>query len=187
MPRIAWKALMVAGPLLAAGLASCSPAKAPPTPHPVAAVPLQLLLTTMVTPASEDIWNLPPVIADPDAAKTAKPEDLDAAWANVRRGAVALVEVSNLIALEGRTIVPAGVKIAREGEEGNLRATEIQALFVSKRPELLSAANGLQAASLKVLAAADKRDGDALLDAGGKVEEACEACHQTFWYPNAPK
>ena len=33
------------------------------------------------------------------------------------------------------------------------------------------------------LAAIDKRDANALLEAGGDLDEACENCHKRFWYP----
>jgi cytochrome c556 len=171
--------------VLAAGMAADSLAQpaAPLRPAPVAS--LQEIMTALVVPASEDIWNLPEALSDPEAAKTAKPEDIDAAWAKVRRGAVAMSEVANLMAMEGRLVVPSGGKIANEGEEGNLRATQIQALLASNRQGFLASARLLQDAGVAVAAAVDKRDADALLDAGGRIEEACEACHKTFWYPNA--
>jgi cytochrome c556 len=40
--------------------------------------------------------------------------------------------------------------------------------------------------SLKpALDAIDKKDSQALFDAGEKIDETCENCHSTFWYPKA--
>jgi hypothetical protein len=33
--------------------------------------------------------------------------------------------------------------------------------------------------------ASDAKNAAMLMDAGGDMEEACEGCHQNFWYPNA--
>ena len=35
-----------------------------------------------------------------------------------------------------------------------------------------------------VLAAIDAEDPQALVTAGGNLNEVCESCHMTFWYPN---
>ena len=42
--------------------------------------------------------------------------------------------------------------------------------------------------SLKpALAAIDAKNSQALFDAGEKIDETCENCHTTFWYPKAVK
>jgi len=33
------------------------------------------------------------------------------------------------------------------------------------------------------IAAIDKKDTQALFEAGDKIDEICESCHQVFWYP----
>jgi cytochrome c556 len=45
-------------------------------------------------------------------------------------------------------------------------------------------ARNLQDAGLKALAAITAKDAQGLMDAGGTIDEACEACHVTYWYPN---
>ena len=41
--------------------------------------------------------------------------------------------------------------------------------------------------SPEALAAIDKKDADALSDAGETIDEACEQCHLKYWYPpNTP-
>jgi cytochrome c556 len=47
-------------------------------------------------------------------------------------------------------------------------------------------AHALQDAAGSALAAIDKRDANALLEAGGDLDEACESCHKRFWYPGSP-
>jgi cytochrome c556 len=45
----------------------------------------------------------------------------------------------------------------------------------------------LQESSRQLLAAIEKRDVDAFLEAGGDLDEACESCHRRFWYPKSPQ
>jgi cytochrome c556 len=42
----------------------------------------------------------------------------------------------------------------------------------------------LKSAAQAALAAIDAKDADALMNAGGVIDKACEACHMTYWYPN---
>ena len=49
---------------------------------------------------------------------------------------------------------------------------------------LIEATNLLSMAGLQALAAIDARNPQALLEAGGAIDAACEACHVTYWYPN---
>jgi len=45
-------------------------------------------------------------------------------------------------------------------------------------------ARNLQDAGLKALSAIEAKDTQGLMDAGGTIDEACEACHVTYWYPH---
>jgi cytochrome c556 len=45
-------------------------------------------------------------------------------------------------------------------------------------------AHGLHSTATQALEAIDRRDSEALLQAGGEIDAACEACHLTYWYPN---
>jgi cytochrome c556 len=172
---------------LALGLAACGP-KPPPEPallagpKPVAS--LQELMKTVVAPGADLVWKLPPSVADPDSK--APPEQKAADWAKVEAGALALAEAANLIALEGRAAVRPGARLQDEGLEGNLPSDQINARMKSDRPDFLKFALALQAAALKTQAAAAARNSDGVLEAGGEIDEACEACHKQFWYPAPP-
>jgi hypothetical protein len=41
----------------------------------------------------------------------------------------------------------------------------------------------MEAVGVKIVAAVDSRDTAALMELGGELDEACEACHTAFWYP----
>lgn len=167
-----------------AGLTGCG-RTAPPAPvGPVATASIQDIMKSVVAPAANAIWKPPAAISDPASSK-APPAEVAADWLVLRHSAVALVEAPNLLIMEGRRAAAPGAKLQDEGAEGILPNAQIQQRLETERAEFRQYARRLQTASLETLAAIDRKDADALLDAGGKVDEACEACHQHFWYPSA--
>jgi Flp pilus assembly protein TadG len=52
------------------------------------------------------------------------------------------------------------------------------------KTELTRAAD---AAALAALQAIDAKDHNKLSDVGGAIDEACEQCHTTYWYPDEKK
>ena len=136
-------------------------------------------MLNLVAPAATDTWNLPEILTDPAQARKASPEEINSAWANVRRGAVTMTEVANLLVMPDRKIVPdGGVAV---GGKGYLLADQIAALKRSKRSAFLK----VQDTGAAPLAAANRRDVPALLAGGLQIEDVCEACHTQLWYPAA--
>lgn len=179
-------------PLIAAallvGLASCSPQAAKTDAvaadaKPVLRASLHEIMISEVDAAAAVVWKTPDSF---DPARKATPAQIDADWQTLRKGAITLIEAPNLMVMEGRVVAHPGAKLQDEGVEGNLDQAAIQKALTEKRPQFLKLARGLQDAGMEALAAIDKRDQDALLEAGGKIDEACEACHKVFWYPGAP-
>lgn len=172
---------------LVAALMGCSPKPQAPveaTPvGPVAVASIQEIMKAVVEPASNGVWKLPASINDPNAKAT--PAQKDADWVAVRHAAVALTESANLLAMPGRKTVAAGGKIQDEGVEGNLPSAEIQKRIEADPAKFRKYAKGLQDATLGIMSAIDARNADALTDKGGAIDEACEACHKEYWYPQA--
>jgi hypothetical protein len=172
---------------LVAVLAACSPkqeASAPAKPAgPAAAASIQEIMKAVVEPASNGVWKPPESISNPDS--TASRAQKDADWLAVRHAAVTLSESANLLVVPGRRTVAQGGKIQDEGLAGNLRSADIQKLIESDPAEFARYAKGLQDATLETMTAIDARNADALTEKGGKIDEACEACHLKYWYPPA--
>lgn len=150
---------------------------------PLARVPVQDIMLNLMAPAMDAALNLPDVLADPKAAAKATPDEIDAAWTRVRRGAISLTEIPNLVVMEGRPITRPGGTVTGEGVGDYLHAAEIAQLFRTQRQELLEAAQKMNEFGMTVQAAAEKRDVKALLDLGVDIEVVCEGCHSKFWYP----
>jgi hypothetical protein len=162
---------------------------AEPAPEAAAAAPaassVRALMVDVVVPASDAIWNAVSYRSTPDGVEMVAPET-DEAWENVRFQAMQLIDASRLLTTEGFPVKLEGETLLDEGAEGNLTPEQIEAAMAEQRPALIAAAGVLEAAANEVIAAVDTRDVEALSNAGGTLDQACEACHLNFWYPAAP-
>jgi hypothetical protein len=100
-------------------------------------------------------------------------------WKAERRRAVTLIEVTNLLVMEGRHAAPP------ETEPGQyeLSPQEIDQKLAKDRQTFTQFAIALRTTALSTLKAIDKKDAAALLASGSDLDAACEACHLAFWYP----
>jgi cytochrome c556 len=67
---------------------------------------------------------------------------------------------------------------------GELASAEIERRIAADPAAFATFASGLERAAQGALAAIDARNAQGLMDAGGTIDEACEACHVTYWYPD---
>jgi hypothetical protein len=82
-----------------------------------------------------------------------------------------------------------GRKVAQSGERSKnpqveLQPEDIQKLVDGDRPSFFRRARKLQDAAAQALKAVDAKDKDALFQAIGSIDKACENCHLHYWYPN---
>lgn len=141
------------------------------------------LMDSIVDPSADVIWGASGTIVDQDQGTVElSPKNQDE-WLNVRRAAVRIVEGANLLMTPGRQTAPPGTKSETPGVE--LEPSEITALIGRNRIGFNAFATALRDLGWEALRATEAKNTDALLDIGGRMQEVCEGCHQTFWYPNA--
>ena len=189
--------LVVAALLLA--LAACSQSSSPSTARAVSdaakganpasdtsqespfeiTATIRELMDSTVDPAADALWDSVAVTSTLKGVEETRPKT-DADWAAVRRHAVTLMESMNLVVMRGRHAAPPGTKAAL----GELSPAEIDQHIDANRGALIGFAKALRATAQGALTAIDKKDVQGLFKAGSEIDEACEACHVTFWYPN---
>jgi hypothetical protein len=196
-PITFWSLCVVGGALLVA--AACTPkAEAPanapaatastPAPTPAAdfrtTATIKDIMDSVVDPSADFIWDSVSTIVTRKGTEERRPRT-DMEWKEVRRRAIALVEATNLLIMDGRKVAKPGEK--SENPEVELGPDDIQGLIDADHASLIKFAHGLHDAGMKALAAIDKKDADALSDSGEAIDEACEQCHLEYWYPpNTP-
>ena len=165
----------------AKAVASGTPAdsRAPAALAPVATV--RDVMTAIIDPSADFIWESVQIEAT-RTGTTRKAPSTDDEWAAVRRHALTIAEAANLLQLPGRAVAPAEDVKPVEGSM-DLPPAAVEALIAGDHDGWLRRARGLQDAARTALAAAERKDVNALLAAGETLDSACEACHSTYWYP----
>jgi hypothetical protein len=163
--------------LYSLGIAATAPADRPVYSS------IQDIMDSIVDPSSDVLWGAAGTVIDKDAGVQDLTPKTDEAWHEVRRAAIRMIEAGNLLAMPGRLAAPPGTKSETPGVE--LEPPEIIALIKKNRRGFDGFAKALQAAAVDALKASEKKDADLLMDSGTRMENVCESCHQTFWYPHA--
>ena len=137
--------------VVVAGCAPGAPA-APELPFE-AVVGEKALMTAVIEPAADHIWDSVGTIIDDTGMNDFQPET-DEEWIAVRNASVVVAESGNLLMMERR---------ARD------------------QGDWLGWSKDLIAAGQMAMNAAQARDRDSLFDAGGAIYVACRGCHESYW------
>jgi cytochrome c556 len=143
------------------------------------ALTIQELMDARIDPSADVLWDSVAFIASAKGEEDRRPRT-PAEWDTVRQSALALIAAVNDLSMPGRRVA----SIDKEPGPGELRASEIQRLIDANPHAFARHARVLESAAKKALTAIDAKDADALMSAGGVIDEACEACHLIYWYPH---
>ena len=140
------------------------------------------LMESVIDPSADVLWGAAGTIVDKDGSVEELSPKTPEEWLDVRRAAVRVIEGGNLLMMPGREAAPIGTKSETPGVE--LEPAEITALINQNRRSFDAFAKALQVLGLEALRASEAQNAALLLDIGGRMQDICESCHQTFWYPN---
>ena len=179
---------------VSAGLAlilsnACSAPQPPPgaqkeSPEVKQAATVKDLMVRTVSPSADFLWaSVSTSVGDNGPVEKAPHSDEE--WNEVRLRANNLIEAADVLAMPG-------VRVAKTGETSDdpssqLTMDQIQALITQDSDDWVKMAHGLQDAVRPALTAIDNKNADALSEAGGNIDMACENCHLKYWYPNEVK
>lgn len=154
-----------------------------PQPAYVPTATIKDLMLGVIDPNADVVWNSVVTIATAKGIEDHMPAN-DEEWAKVRHGALTLAEGANLLMMPGRRVARPGEKSETPGVE--LEPEEMQANIEKDRQTWNRMALDLQQATLGGLKAIEARDREGIMAAGETIDNACEACHSHYWYPNQP-
>ncbi len=138
------------------------------------------VMESIIDPSADVLWGAAGAIVDKQGIQDLSPKTPEE-WLNVRHAAVRIIEGANLLMMPGRQAAPAGTKSDAPGVE--LEPAEITALINKERKSFDAFAKALQDLGLEALRTSEAQNVPLLEDIGGRMENVCESCHQTFWYP----
>lgn len=141
-------------------------------------------MVSVVDPAADAIWGAVEIVVTFEG-KVEKQPRTDEEWQALRRHAVTLREAGDLLQRPGLRVAKAG---ERAGDPRVDRPPDEIEAQIRRAPTLWAAhARALQAAATRTLQAVESKSVKALIDAGETLDQACEACHQTYWYRSSPE
>jgi hypothetical protein len=182
--------LVILLPTAIVALAACSrqaavqpPSSQPPQQQYRLTATIQELMDGIIDPSADVLWESVAYVASTTGIEDRQPRT-DQEWRAVRNSAITLIEAANLLAMPGRKVAMPHGSAAPATESGEPLSADIQQRVDANRGAFAQFARNLQDAGLTALAAIDAMNAARLMDAGGKIDEACEACHVTYWYPN---
>jgi len=146
--------------------------------EPVATI--QELMQSEVDASADSIWDAIETTTTASGDEIKQPRTPEE-WQDVRRNAIVLIEAANLLTVPQRRLssVPFPAEAA-----GALDSTQIVQRIAANRAAFNQYALTLRQTAQTMLTAIDAKDPKALVNAGGILDEVCESCHMTFWYPN---
>jgi hypothetical protein len=141
------------------------------------------IMESIIDPSADALWTAVGSVADKEGIHDLVPKTPEQ-WLDLHHAAVRIIEGGNLLMMPGREAASAGTKSEAPGVE--LEPAQITTLIKKNRKSFNAFAKALQVLGLEALRASDSNNADLLIDVGGRMENVCEGCHQTFWYPSAP-
>jgi cytochrome c556 len=172
---------------------ACSSAKSsqpPPSPPQPAlwgdmkpVVSVKELMEHMIDPAADYIFDSVSTVIDPKGNVVEKAPKTDEDWEKLRIGAVTIAEGVYLLKVR-RPFTPAGDENNSAGPDATeLTPAQIMAKVKNDPVEWNARIEALRNVGLEVLEIAKKKDTKELWEATENLDEACEACHRSYWYP----
>ena len=169
--------------LAAAGCNRATEATAPAAAMPpfITEHTIKDLMLNVIDTNADVVWLSVTTVASDKGLVETRPTN-DAEWARVRQAAVTLAEAANLLMIPGRHVARPGEKSETPGVE--LEPSEMEELINKDREGFYRHAKALYDAAMLAVEAIDKKNADRVFEVGENIDQACEQCHRSYWYPN---
>jgi hypothetical protein len=146
---------------------------------------VQTIMDAVVDPSADRLWETAGTVVTAQGVRAHGPRTPEQ-WTQAR--ALALQLVGGAKRLQTRRPVGGNGHwaLADASTPGMRTAVQIEA-DIAKNPQLFyKAAARLERTAQDAADALGRRDLGAFVDAGARIDAACEACHAAYWYPRDP-
>jgi hypothetical protein len=162
---------------------AAGPQDARPSLRHVDPTSVQQTMDLLIDPAADALWSAVGTSVSARGTRIHQPRTA-AEWAKVAGYAQSLVSGAKRLQTPGLPVgVNAHSRLADANTPGTRTAAQIRVDIDADPARFRDAAIRLEEVSNDALAAARKHDVTGILDAGGALDAACEACHAAYWYP----
>ena len=180
--------------LLSATMAACSsPAPAPPqtinAPQGAAlwgdvkpVVSVRELMKYMIDPLADNIFNAVSSTVTKQGTVDVEPRT-EEDWNKIRVGAISLAEGADLLKIRRPFAAPGDESHGAGPDAVELSPAEIARKVERDPVEWNARIEALRNVALEALDVVKRKDVKELWDVGENLDNACEACHRSYWYP----
>jgi hypothetical protein len=146
-------------------------------------VSVKELMEYMIDPASDYVFDSVKTLVQPNGKVIEIVPKTDEDWKKLQVGAVTMLEGIYLLKVQ-RPFAPAGDVNNSVGPDATELSPEQIVAKVNGDPvEWNARIEALRNVGLEVLEIVKKRNTKELWDASENLDEACESCHRSYWYP----
>ena len=146
-------------------------------------VSVKELMEYMIDPASDYVFDSVKTLVQPNGKVIEIVPKTDDDWKKLQVGAVTMLEGIYLLKVQ-RPFAPAGDVNNSVGPDATELSPEQIVAKVNGDPvEWNARIEALRNVGLEVLEIVKKRNTKELWDASENLDEACESCHRSYWYP----
>jgi hypothetical protein len=146
---------------------------------------IQTIMDQVVDPSADRLWEAAGTEVTAKGARAHRPRTPQE-WAKARSLALKIVEGARLL----QTRRPVGSDghwaLADASTPGIRTAAQIKADIARDPQHFYKAAARLERTAQDAADALGRRELEVFLDAGARIDAACEACHAAYWYPRSP-
>ena len=145
-------------------------------------VSVKELMRDLIDPVADNVFDAVSIIVTKDGTREKAPRT-DEEWARIQMGGVGIAESAALLRIR-RPFAPAGDVNHSAGPDAvELSPAQIAAKVERDPVEWNARVEALRNVGLEVIDIVKRRDVQELWDAGQNLDEACENCHKSYWYP----
>ena len=169
---------------------TCSGSKPKPDPRPAtelwgemkAVVSVKELMRDMLDPIADNIFDAVSIVDDKNGTVEKVPKT-EEDWERIRIGATTLAEGAYLLKVPRPFAPPGDLNNSTGPGAVELSPDQITAKVKADPVEWNARIEALRNVGLETLDIVRRKDINELWDASENLEQACENCHRSYWYP----
>ena len=169
---------------------TCSGSKPKPDPRPAtelwgemkAVVSVKELMRDMLDPIADNIFDAVSIVDDKNGTVEKVPKT-EEDWERIRIGATTLAEGAYLLKVPRPFAPPGDLNNSTGPGAVELSPDQITAKLKADPVEWNARIEALRNVGLETLDIVRRKDIKELWDASENLEQACENCHRSYWYP----
>jgi hypothetical protein len=145
-------------------------------------VSVKELMKYMIDPVADNIFDAVGSVSTKTGVVEKEPKT-DEDWEKIEYGAVSLAEGAYLLKVPRPFAPPGDVNNSTGPNPVELSPAQITAKVQADLVEWNARIEALRNVGLQVMDIVKRRNAKELWDAGENLDQACENCHRSYWYP----